>query len=155
MDKRSKIVKTLVLLAVAGILATSPAFAGKPSWVGKEKKVRADEAIPVKVDFGIHFSRRDRELAREYLSTQSARGHCPPGLAKKNNGCMPPGQARKWKVGKPLPDDIIVYELPSSLTVRLGTPPVGHRYVRAAADILLIAIGTGMVVDALDDLSEI
>jgi hypothetical protein len=22
-------------------------------------------------------------------------GGCPPGLAKKNNGCMPPGQARK------------------------------------------------------------
>jgi hypothetical protein len=22
-------------------------------------------------------------------------GNCPPGLAKKNNGCMPPGQAKK------------------------------------------------------------
>lgn len=22
-------------------------------------------------------------------------GHCPPGLAKKNNGCMPPGQYNK------------------------------------------------------------
>jgi len=22
-------------------------------------------------------------------------GHCPPGLAKKNNGCLPPGQAKK------------------------------------------------------------
>ena len=24
-----------------------------------------------------------------------ARGNCPPGLAKKNNGCTPPGQAKK------------------------------------------------------------
>jgi len=28
-------------------------------------------------------------------------GGCPPGLAKKNNGCMPPGQAAKF-IGQPL-----------------------------------------------------
>jgi hypothetical protein len=27
-------------------------------------------------------------------------GGCPPGLAKKNNGCMPPGQARKLSRGQ-------------------------------------------------------
>ena len=26
-------------------------------------------------------------------------GDCPPGLAKKHNGCMPPGQARKFGRG--------------------------------------------------------
>lgn len=26
-------------------------------------------------------------------------GHCPPGLAKKNPPCIPPGQAKKWRVG--------------------------------------------------------
>lgn len=32
-----------------------------------------------------------------------ARG-CPPGLAKKNNGCMPPGQAKKlYNVGQRFP----------------------------------------------------
>lgn len=25
---------------------------------------------------------------------------CPPGLAKKNNGCLPPGQARKLAIGQ-------------------------------------------------------
>ena len=31
----------------------------------------------------------------------NARGTCPPGLAKKNNGCAPPGQARKsYNVGQ-------------------------------------------------------
>lgn len=30
-----------------------------------------------------------------------ARGNCPPGLAKKNNGCTPPGQAKKqYEVGQ-------------------------------------------------------
>ena len=27
-------------------------------------------------------------------------GSCPPGLAKKNNGCLPPGQARKLYRGQ-------------------------------------------------------
>ena len=27
-------------------------------------------------------------------------GGCPPGLAKKHNGCMPPGQAKKLRVGQ-------------------------------------------------------
>jgi len=31
-------------------------------------------------------------------------GGCPPGLAKKNNGCMPPGQAKKlYNVGQRWP----------------------------------------------------
>lgn len=30
-----------------------------------------------------------------------ARGNCPPGLAKRNNGCTPPGQAKKqYDVGQ-------------------------------------------------------
>jgi len=38
--------------------------------------------------------------------------------------------------------------------VQLGAPPAGHRYVRVANDILLIAIGTSMVVDAIEDLMK-
>jgi hypothetical protein len=31
-------------------------------------------------------------------------GNCPPGLAKKHNGCLPPGQARKrYDIGQRLP----------------------------------------------------
>jgi hypothetical protein len=31
-------------------------------------------------------------------------GGCPPGLAKKHNGCMPPGQAKKlYNVGQRFP----------------------------------------------------
>jgi hypothetical protein len=29
---------------------------------------------------------------------------CPPGLAKKGNGCMPPGQAKKFALGERLPE---------------------------------------------------
>jgi len=33
--------------------------------------------------------------------------------------------------------------------------PAGHKYVRVAADILLIAVGTSMVVDAMTDLGRL
>jgi hypothetical protein len=101
-----------------------------------------------------HFEDRHRTIVREYYVTEYRSGHCPPGLAKKNNGCMPPGQARKWSIGHSLPRDVIFYEVPSALVVRIGTPPPGYRYVRVAADILLIAVGTGMVIDAITDLGN-
>jgi len=79
-------------------------------------------------------------------------GHCPPGLAKK--GCIPPGQAKKWRRGHPLPHEVIYYDLSPRMARKLGRPPAGHRYVRVAQDILLIAVGTGMVVDAVYDLNS-
>ncbi|MHB8951131.1 MAG: RcnB family protein, partial [Rhodoferax sp.] len=82
-------------------------------------------------------------------------GRCPPGLAKKNNGCMPPGQARKWAVGQPLPPGVVTYSLPTVVINQLGAPPAGQRYVRVASDILLIAIGTGLVIDAIQDLGRL
>ena len=38
---------------------------------------------------------RDRNVVRTYYRTEYAAGRCPPGLAKKNNGCLPPGQAKR------------------------------------------------------------
>jgi hypothetical protein len=40
------------------------------------------------------YYRHHRE-DRNYGYRDERRG-CPPGLAKKHNGCMPPGQAKKW-----------------------------------------------------------
>lgn len=100
------------------------------------------------------FHGDQRVVIRDYYSTQFHSGRCPPGLAKKHNGCVPPGHDRVWVVGRPLPREVVYYELPSSLVIRLGQPPAHHRYVRIGADILLIAIGTGMVVDAIEDLGN-
>ena len=101
-----------------------------------------------------HFEDRHRVIIREYYVAEYGSGRCPPGLAKKNNGCMPPGQAKKWRMGQPMPRDLVFYDVPPALVVRIGTPPPGYRYVRVAADILLIAVGTGMVIDAITDLGN-
>jgi len=49
---------------------------------------------------------------------------------------------------------VIFHDVPPVLVVQFGRPPAGNRYVRVASDILLIAIGTGMVIDALQDLGR-
>ena len=101
-----------------------------------------------------YFAGKDRGPIDQYYVEQFQGGKCPPGLAKKGNGCRPPGQAKKWKLHEPLPSDVIFYEVPTQVSVHLGVPPAGHRYVRVAQDILLIATGTGMVVDAMQDLGR-
>jgi Ni/Co efflux regulator RcnB len=104
---------------------------------------------------GSYFNDHHRTASRQYYDEHyHAAGRCPPGLAKKRNGCQPPGQAKKWHKGQPLPRGVIFYELPRDMVERMGPPPRGHRYVRVASDILLIAIGTGMVVDAIDNLLD-
>lgn len=107
----------------------------------------------VQVQIGGYFGERQRASVYEYYG-QPARAHCPPGLAKKGNGCQPPGQAKQWRMGQPLPRDVSYRPVEAEVRVRLGTPPAGHEFVRVAGDILLIAVGTSMVIDAIEDLQR-
>jgi hypothetical protein len=96
---------------------------------------------------------RDRTVVRDYYRNEYARGNCPPGLAKKNNGCLPPGQANKaWAMGRPLPSGVVYYPLPEPLLGQMTPAPPGYQYVRVANDILLMAMGTRMIAGALADL---
>lgn len=115
----------------------------------------ASPGVSVQIRIGGYFGDSHRRAALAYYEPQFKAGKCPPGLAKKGNGCMPPGQVRKWRRGYALPSDVVYYPVPGSVSVQLGLPPAGHKYVRVAADILLIAVGTGMVVDAIEDLGRL
>src|SRR5690349_9060110 len=85
-----------------------------------------------------YFDDYQRRIVGDYFGPQLRAGRCPPGLAKKYNGCMPPGQAKQWRIGYPLPPNIVFHSLPPALLGQLGYPGAGYRYVRVAADILLI-----------------
>lgn len=100
------------------------------------------------------FGDGDRRAISDYYGGQFRGGNCPPGLAKKGNGCQPPGQVKKWAMGRPLARDVEHYPLPRDLLVRLPVPPAGHEYVRVAGDILMIAVGTSLVVDAIQDIGR-
>ena len=172
------------LLGAALALATAPALAEKPPHAGggkhgqSEKKSKGGKPhksergdrddgprhsgsggdrtnLSVNVQIGGYFTDAQRRTVVDYYEPRFRAGNCPPGLAKKNNGCMPPGQAKQWRRGAPLPHDVIYYPVPDAISIRLGVPPSGHKYVRVATDILLIAVGTGMVIDAIEDLSRL
>ena len=165
--------KLVFVLLIAGILVLAPAFAAQPTWAGggkgekdeqkgnrenqKSEKGDGDKRSSrdaSRVSRGEYFGDQHRVVVQNYYHEQFRTGRCPPGLAKKGNGCMPPGQAKKWSVGRPLPRDVIFYDVPQALVVQIGSPPAGYRYARVANDILLIMVGTGMVIDAIQDLGR-
>lgn len=178
MQKSLRPLAITAALALAGVSLTPLALADKPEWTGKGKpdpqteRHGADSRYDRDRDqrqyerndrhdsqqrramVELRFSDGDRRFIRDYYGAQMRAGQCPPGLAKKNNGCLPPGQARQWHVGQPLPTDLRRYPLPPDVLIRLPMPPAGHEFVRVASDILLIAVGTGMVIDAVQDLGR-
>jgi hypothetical protein len=184
MPRRSEAVRNLLALVIASMLSIPPVLADPPPGKGggqqheddrrdakgKGKGKDRDDArrpgtppgpvsrapeAPHRAAAGKrHLEERPRVIIHDSYVSEYRSGRCPPGLAKKHNGCMPPGQAKKRKLGQPLPRDVIFHDLPPTLVVQIGVPPPGYRFVRVAADILLIAIGTGMVIDAIADLGN-
>lgn len=102
------------------------------------------------IDVDVFFDEREREIIRDYYLSRWGGGFCPPGLAKKNNGCMPPGQAKKWAVGQRLPDYVDYYNVPHELAERLGYDSPAYKLIRVGAAILRVAVDNGVVVEALE-----
>ena len=167
-----------ITLAFACALASAPALADKggngkghgndgehghkfersePARIDRDhaRVVEVERDRPVEVaraaDPAWRFSTEHRTHVNHYYDEQFRAGNCPPGLAKKHNGCMPPGQAKKmgWTVGQPLPSNVVTYPVPQPLLTQLGTPPAGYRYVRVGNDILLLSPGSAAVVDVI------
>ena len=125
MKPASMKMKCAFALVIDGILAAGPVMADKPSWAGAGKggkDERADrrddqrgersEAKGPSAETRRHFEDRHHAIVRDYYGEPLRGGRCPPGLAKKQNGCMPPGQSRKWQLGRALPRDVVYYEVP-------------------------------------------
>jgi len=72
----------LIIAGVAALASTAPAYAKPDHGKGHGNKHAAHGAV----GYGV--------------------GGCPPGLAKKHNGCLPPGQAKKlYNIGQRWPRD--------------------------------------------------
>ncbi len=106
---------------------------------------KADET-----DLTLRFTNENRERIRAYLK-ENYGASCPPGLAKKNNGCLPPGQAKRYGIGGTLPDGWT--NVPQGLLARLGPPPAGTFYTMVDKDVVLASEATKKVLDAVTLLS--
>ena len=155
----------LVALAVSAIFIASPAFAkgndgdhgnGNSKHADKyEKKERkqiekAEKRERKEIEQGNYFNDQQRAYVREYYtSTYGSGKKCPPGLAKKGNGCMPAGQVRAWAIGQPIPRNVVVYSVPQPVIVQLPPAPYGYRYARIGSDIVLVQQQNNLIVDII------
>ena len=96
--------KTILTLAAAAavMLTAAPALADKGGHGNSDKQWKHGGGDR---DDGYRDYRDDRRDGYRNNNgyRQSSYRNCPPGLAKKHNGCLPPGQARKWAQGSRLP----------------------------------------------------
>ena len=100
----------LILAGVAALAATAPAHGKSDHAKGKGKSQAHVTHGPV--GYGV--------------------GGCPPGLAKKNNGCLPPGQAKKlYNIGQRWPGNYgyawNYNQIPYDMRTRYGFQP-GYNY---------------------------
>lgn len=113
-----------------------------------EKKAEKREREDIKQ--GAYFNDQQRTYVREYYTTTYRDGkRCPPGLAKKNNGCLPPGQARNWVVGQPVPRNVTIYSVAPPVVRMLPPAPVGYKYARIGGDIVLVQQQNNVIVDII------
>ncbi len=142
------LVRAWMALGLALLMASAPgALADSKDKKPKGKKDSGGASVTVT------FTTEQRGAAQGWYVETYGRGNCPPGLAKKNNGCLPPGQAKKrYAVGQPLGPGVTYKPIPAELSVRIGQPPEGYLYVTLDGDLLKLAVGTLLVVDAIDGL---
>ena len=151
--------RALLAFALAAFLHPTLAHAGRPDQDKHGPPAARDPgsnvSVDVDVDIDIVFGSRERIIVREYYVGRNGKGHCPPGLAKKQNGCLPPGHVKKrYGVGQALESDVVLLPVPHELEVRIGAPPRGYRYGVIDGDVVKLALGTLMVVDAIDALAD-
>ena len=86
--------KSIFILAGAATLAVSGAAMADPGHGRGHGNGDQDR------NWNDRHGKHDRDWNDRYGDHGRYASNCPPGLAKKHNGCMPPGQARKLARGQ-------------------------------------------------------
>lgn len=162
--------KHTLIAALVAALAVAPAFAGNGKGHGKHGGGHGKHAVVQKhggkhaavQHGGKHSGKaakrvdrvdRDRTYRHGYAYSNArvmgAGPACPPGLAKKDNGCMPPGQAKKL-IGERVPAGAI-YTIPPNVLSTLPPPPVGYRYAIIGNQVVMVSSGD-IIVDIIRSL---
>lgn len=143
---RDLFVAVVIFALPSQVLAEPGKGKGKGGGAQKHNRAPAIQE-PASVHLDIRIGGEARAEVQDYYRSTT---HCPPGLAKKNNGCSPPGQAKKrYQVGRVLQPDLRDHGLPPVLHRRLPPPPEGYIYRHVDGDVLLVAEATHRVVDAV------
>lgn len=149
MTSRTATRKTLMVLSVCAALASSQVFAASGKKADDQHEDHHEHNTALDQTGSTHFDNDRREKVRNYYKGKKVGVDCPPGLAKKGNGCLPPGQAKKWQLGHALQANTYYRSPPQDLLNLLGKPPAGEHYGMIDEDILLLANVTELVLEAI------
>jgi len=138
--------KLALILGTAAMAIAMPALA-KPG-----KGHGHGPAVHAKGKSGAHV--RTRSRARTVATPNYGANACPPGLAAKGNGCLPPGQARKlFNVGQRIPTGYNFYTpysgIPLAYRDRYGIP-TGYQYIYRDRSVYVVDPTTSLVTRIID-----
>ncbi len=117
-------------LAGLAILSTAP-------------DARAQDSVAQRV-----FTAIERQLILDYYA-RAASGGPGRGHGRGRGGGLPPGIQRRLERGGTLPPGIARQVLPPDLTRQLPLLPSGYARQIVGNDVLLVAIGTGLILDII------
>jgi len=130
--------KTLLLLAGATMLVTTAPAVAKPEQAHghanhASKHAGMKHQKVSKANKGSRGVVKSDRFGRLYAL--NARGACPPGLAKKDNGCLPPGHSKKlYSVGQRYNRNFgttwTYYQIPEYLRSQYGFDQSDRYYYR-------------------------
>lgn len=133
------------LLAVTIAITPSIGFA-KDNHPGKGRGHDKKAAVET-----VHKNTANKNLVRTGRTVIVA--NCPPGLAKKNPPCVPPGQAAKGQVRGVSVGDILdlstVHIIRDPGRYGLGVPPSGNRYAIVDGRLVRVDSETGRLLSII------
>lgn len=132
-----------VAAAVAAILALAPLQAeAKDKGHGKGNAHNRPAVVTIHDD----APRAPRAM---FFNAQAGATHCPPGLAKKNPPCIPPGQAKKGVVIGESVDLGTVHIVTRPGLYGLGDAPEGAQYAIIDNRLVRVDSRTGQILSII------
>lgn len=155
--------KLILLAAAASMAAGMPALA-KPG-KGQGHGSHAAKPVHAKGKSSVHTTHRVTRLDRNgngILDSRERRAganryganDCPPGLARKNNGCLPPGQAKRlFTQGQRIPTGYRFFndynDIPLAYRSRVPFND-GYRYIYRDDTVYVVDPATRLVTSVID-----
>src|SRR5260221_11483884 len=111
----------ILTASVICLLVSAPAWADKDKDKGHGNGHGEGPSIAVVPGKArVFVTERDRSAVYTFYRTEYVGGRCPPGLARGDIGCLPPGQAKRLgAIGAPLPATVAFYPFPQPLLAPL------------------------------------
>ena len=150
----------ILLAAAASMAAGMPALAkpGKGGGHGAHSGTAVHAKAKVRTTHRVTASDRNGngilDSRERRADRYGANGNCPPGLARKNNGCLPPGQAKKlFTQGQRLPAGYNFYsnyrDIPVAYRSRVPFDD-SYRYIYRDDTVYVVDRSTRLVTRVID-----